>query len=193
MVIVSLLLFLSISIAIKFSSRFFRSINNLIIASSNIGKGDLNMKVPEIKADKDIEILNKNFNLMIDQLKTQQEKLIIDERHEAWESLARKLAHEIKNPLTPIQLTIDRLKNKYSERIEDKDKDDFSKSLKIIGKQIKQIENLVNEFSDFARMPKPILKDNNFISIIKDNINLLQEDYVSWRSVNINFSEKTLQ
>ena len=65
-----------------------------------------------------MEILNKNFNLMIDQLKTQQEKLIINERHEAWESLARKLAHEIKNPLTPIQLTIDRLKSKYSEKLE---------------------------------------------------------------------------
>ena len=83
----------------------------------NIGKGNLEIKVPEIKTDKDMEILNKNFNLMIDQLKTQQEKLIINERHEAWESLARKLAHEIKNPLTPIQLTIDRLKTKYSEMI----------------------------------------------------------------------------
>ena len=105
LVIVSLLLFLSISIAIKFSSRFFRSINNLIIASSNIGKGNLNIKVPEIKADKDMEVLNKNFNSMISQLKLQQEKLIINERHEAWENLARKLAHEIKNPLTPIQFT----------------------------------------------------------------------------------------
>ena len=113
LVVVSLLLFLSITIAIRFSSRFFRSINNLIVASSNIGKGLLNIRVPEIKADKDMEILNKSFNLMIDQLKTQQNKLIINERHEAWESLARKLAHEIKNPLTPIQLTIDRLKNKY--------------------------------------------------------------------------------
>jgi len=175
LVIVSLLLFLSISIAIKFSSRFFRSINNLIIASSNISKGNLNIKVPEIKADKDMEILNKNFNLMIDQLKSQQEKLIINERHEAWESLARKLAHEIKNPLTPIQLTIDRLKSKYSERIEDHQKEDFTKSLKIIGKQIKQIEKLVNEFSDFARMPKPILKDNNLVPLIKDNINLIEE------------------
>ena len=45
-----------------------------------------------------MEVLNKNFNLMIDQLKFQQEKLIVNERHEAWESLARKLAHEIKNP-----------------------------------------------------------------------------------------------
>jgi two-component system nitrogen regulation sensor histidine kinase NtrY len=175
LVIVSLLLFLSISIAIRFSSRFFRSINNLIIASSNIGKGNLDIKVPEIKTDKDMEVLNKNFNLMIDKLKSQQEKLIIKERHEAWENLARKLAHEIKNPLTPIQLTIDRLKSKYSNKIEDHEKDDFSKSLLIIGKQIKQIENLVNEFSDFARMPKPILKDNNLVSLIKDNIKLINE------------------
>ena len=175
LVIVSLLLFLSISIAIRFSSRFFRSINNLIIASSNIGKGNLNSKVPEIKTDKDMEILNKNFNLMTDQLRTQQEKLIINERHEAWENLARKLAHEIKNPLTPIQLTIDQLKNKYSNKIESHQKEEFTKSLKIIGKQIKQIENLVNEFSDFARMPKPILKDNNLVPLINENINLISQ------------------
>ena len=175
LVIVTLLLFLSISIAIRFSSRFFRSINNLIVASSDIGKGNLKVKVPEIKADKDIELLNRNFNLMISQLKTQQEKLIINEKHEAWESLARKLAHEIKNPLTPIQLTIDRLKNLYSNKLETIEKDDFSKSLKIIGKQIKQIEKLVNEFSDFARMPKPVLKDNNIFILINDNINLLKE------------------
>ena len=175
LVVVSLLLFLSIMIAIKFSSRFFRSINNLIIASSNIAKGNLDMKVPEIIADKDMELLNKNFNSMIDQLKTQQEKLITSERHEAWENLARKLAHEIKNPLTPIQLTVDRLKTKYSEKIETNQKEEFIKSLKIIGKQIKQIENLVNEFSDFARMPKPILKDNNLVIIVNENINLLKE------------------
>ena len=175
LVVVSLLLFLSITIAIRFSSRFFRSINNLIIASSSIGKGNLDIKVPEIKADKDMELLNKNFNSMINQLKVQQEKLITNERHEAWESLARKLAHEIKNPLTPIQLTVDRLKTRYSEKLESNEKKDFEKSLKIIGKQIKQIENLVNEFSDFARMPKPILKENDLVITIKDNINLLAE------------------
>ena len=68
-IVVTLLLFISISIAIKFSSRFFRSINNLINASTAIGDGDLNTKVPEIKTDKDLEILNKNFNLMIKRLK----------------------------------------------------------------------------------------------------------------------------
>ena len=191
LVIVSLLLFLSISIAIRFSSRFFRSINNLIIASSNIGKGNLNSKVPEIKSDKDMEILNKNFNLMTDQLRAQQEKLIINERHEAWESLARKLAHEIKNPLTPIQLTIDRLKTKYSNKIEIEQKEDFTKSLKIIAKQIKQIENLVNEFSDFARMPKPILKDNNLVTLVNDNINLIKELDANI-SINFNTNNKEI-
>ena len=175
LVIVSLLLFLSISIAIRFSSRFFRSINNLIIASANIGKGNLEIKVPEIKADKDIEVLNKNFNLMIDQLKSQQEKLLINERHEAWGNIARKLAHEIKNPLTPIQLTIDRLKNKYSEKINKEEKNIFKEYLDTINKQINIIENLVNQFSDFARMPKPILKDNDLVKIITENIKLLRE------------------
>jgi two-component system nitrogen regulation sensor histidine kinase NtrY len=174
-IVVSLLLFISISIAIRFSSRFFRSINNLILASTSIGEGNLNIKVPEVKTDKDLEILNKNFNQMINRLKDQQEKLIINERHEAWGSLARKLAHEIKNPLTPIQLTIDRLKNKYSSDFDEKNKENFQENLKIINNQIKQIEKLVNEFSDFARMPKPTFQKNDLIILIKDNIKLLQE------------------
>ena len=174
-IIVSLLLFISISIAIRFSSRFFRSINNLILASTSIGQGNLEIKVPEVKTDKDLEILNKNFNQMIERLKDQQDKLIINERHEAWGSLARKLAHEIKNPLTPIQLTIDRLKNKYSLELDEKNKENFSENLKIINNQIKQIEKLVNEFSDFARMPKPILQKNDLILLIEENIKLLQE------------------
>ncbi|WP_440919638.1 ATP-binding protein [Candidatus Pelagibacter sp.] len=174
-IVVSVLLFVSISIAIRFSSRFFRSINNLINASVSIGEGKFDTKVPEVKTDKDLEILNKNFNLMIDRLRNQQEKLIINERHEAWSNLARKLAHEIKNPLTPIQLTIDRMKSKYSNQVNEEDKKNFDENLKIINNQIKQIGNLVNEFSDFARMPKPILKENNLIQIIQENIKLLSE------------------
>ena len=183
LIVVTLLLFISITIAIRFSSRFFRSINNLILASTAIGKGDLNIKVPETKTDKDLEKLNKNFNSMILRLKDQQEKLIINERHEAWGSLARKLAHEIKNPLTPIQLSIDRLKEKYTNQIDSNEKINFEENLKIINNQIIQIGNLLNEFSDFARMPKPIFKKNNLIEIIKDNIKLLSEIDLS---ININ-------
>ena len=173
-IVVSLLLFLSITIAIRFSSRFFVSINNLISASDDIGQGKLDVKVPEVKTDKELEILIKNFNSMIDRLKTQQDKLLLSERHEAWENVARKLAHEIKNPLTPIQLTIDQLKNKYIDKLPDTDKSKYDDYLKTIYKQIKQIENLVNEFSDFARMPKPILKKNNIFDLINSNISILK-------------------
>jgi two-component system nitrogen regulation sensor histidine kinase NtrY len=175
LIVVTLLMFISITIAIRFSSRFFRSINNLIFASNAIGEGDLSAKVPEIKTDKDLETLNKNFNSMINRLKDQQEKLIINERHEAWGNLARKLAHEIRNPLTPIQLTIDRLQSKYSDQISSNDQDNYKENLNIIKNQIKQIGNLVSEFSDFARMPKPVLKDNDLISLMNENIKLLKK------------------
>ena len=112
---------------------------------------------------------------MTERLKNQQEKLLINERHEAWSNLARKLAHEIKNPLTPIQLIIDRMKAKYSGYINDEERKNFDENLKIINNQIKQIGNLVNEFSDFARMPKPIFKENDLVKIIKENIKLLSE------------------
>ena len=187
-IIVTLLLFLSISIAIRFSSRFFLSINNLISASTNIGKGNLNSKVPEIKTDKELEVLNKNFNQMIDRLKYQQNKLLASERHEAWESVARKIAHEIKNPLTPIQLIIDSLRKKYSELFDEKNKESFLEKIKTINKQIKLIEKLVNEFSDFARMPKPIFKKNELNKIIKDSINLMKTND---KDIDFNFvSEK---
>jgi len=199
--LVTLLLFLSITIAIRFSSRFFISINNLISASEKIGKGNLDAKVPELKADREMELLNKNFNLMIDRLKSQQEKLLTSERHEAWENVARKLAHEIKNPLTPIQLTVDNIESKYLKNIELENKDKFKNNLQTIQKQIKQIENLVNEFSDFARMPKPLLKKNNLNKVINENITLINKidsninikliNHLS-KEININFDLEQL-
>jgi len=189
------LLFLSITIAIRFSSRFFVSINNLISASKEIGQGNLNTKVPEIVADKEIELLTKNFNSMINQLKLQQEKLLISERHEAWEHVARKLAHEIKNPLTPIQLIIDNLKSKYEKYIDSSEKEKYGKNLNTILSQIKQIENLVNEFSDFARMPKPLFRNNNLVNLINSNIELLKKtdetinmNLIFSKNVDLNFN-----
>tara|TARA_A100000164_G_C21912601_1_gene776452 strand:- start:486 stop:2270 length:1785 start_codon:yes stop_codon:yes gene_type:complete len=189
MIVVTLLLFLSISVAIRFSSRFFVSINNLISASNNIGKGNLNSKVPEISTDRELEKLNRNFNLMIDRLKTQQNKLLANERHEAWEHVARKIAHEIKNPLTPIQLIIDSLRNKYNDLLDEKNKISFNEKVRTINKQVKLIEKLVNEFSDFARMPKPIFKKTNLKKIINDCLKLMKINDDSIK-INLNCSNK---
>ncbi len=170
--IVSLLLFLSVTISINFASRLTRPIINLIGASEKISSGDLNAKVPKIDTDREFEKLNKNFNLMIDKLKKQQDKLLLTERHQAWENVARKLAHEIKNPLTPIQLSIELIREKYLKNNKDEN-NNLSNYLNTISKQIKDIDHLVNEFSDFARMPKPILKKININKTINRAINLL--------------------
>ena len=169
LLVVTLFLFLSIIISISFASRLTEPIINLIGASEKISSGDLNAKVPKIETDDEFKKLNENFNSMIDKLKKQQEKLLMSERHMAWESVARKLAHEIKNPLTPIQLSIDRIREKYLTKAND---NNISSYLNTITKQIKDIELLVNEFSDFARMPKPIFKKINLNNLIFRSINL---------------------
>ena len=186
-IVVTLLLFLSTSIAITFASRLTKPIVNLIGASKAISKGALDIKVPNIESDDEFKLLNKNFNSMIDRLKKQQDKLLATERHEAWESVARKLAHEIKNPLTPIQLSIDRLREKYSSKI-NSGSEDFKKYLETINRQIKDIENLVNEFSNFARMPRPVFKDINIFDLINSSVDFIKIS--SNNKININVVNK---
>ena len=180
-IVVTLLLFLSTVIAISFAGRLTKPIINLITASENISKGKLDVKVPDVDTDEEFKMLNKNFNNMIKKLKKQQDKLLIAERYLAWETVARKLAHEIKNPLTPIQLSIDRLNEKYSNQIL-KDKESFKNYLKTISRQIKDIENLTNEFSSFARMPSPVMKKVDIFQIAKravDFVNMSTKNKIS--------------
>ena len=172
-IVVTLLLFLSTSIAITFASRLTKPIINLIGASDSISKGALDVKVPEVETDEEFKQLNRNFNQMIERLKEQQDKLLITERYEAWESVARKLAHEIKNPLTPIQLSIDSLREKYKDKLKD-ESIDFNKYLETINRQIKDIEKLVNEFSNFARMPRPILKKIDIVDLLKKSLDFIK-------------------
>ena len=172
-IVVTLLLFLSTSIAITFASRLTKPIVNLIGASDSISKGALDVKVPELDTDEEFQQLNRNFNSMIERLKEQQNKLLINERYEAWESVARKLAHEIKNPLTPIQLSIDSLREKYKKKLNNQSQE-FERYLETINRQIKDIEKLVNEFSNFARMPSPVFKKLDISKLISRSLELIR-------------------
>ena len=113
---------------------------------------------------------------------------MITERYEAWETVARKLAHEIKNPLTPIQLSIDSLREKYKKQIST-DSNEFEKYLQTINRQIKDIEKLVNEFSNFARMPRPILKKINVVNVIKKSLEFIK--MASNNTINLHIKEKS--
>ena len=172
-IVVTLLLFLSTAIAITFASRLTKPIINLIKASDSISKGALDVKVPNLDTDDEFKQLNQNFNSMIERLKEQQDKLLATERYEAWETVARKLAHEIKNPLTPIQLSIDSLREKYKEKLNN-ESFEFEKYLETINRQVKDIEKLVNEFSNFARMPRPLLKKIDIVKIINKSLDFIK-------------------
>ena len=188
-IVVTLLLFLSTSIAITFASRMTKPIVNLIGASDSISKGALDVKVPELETDEEFKQLNKNFNLMIERLKEQQNRLLITERYEAWETVARKLAHEIKNPLTPIQLSIDSLREKYKNKLNNQSQE-FEKYLETINRQIQDIEKLVNEFSNFARMPRPILKRINISNLTKKSLDFIKMS--SKNSINLKVNTEDL-
>jgi two-component system nitrogen regulation sensor histidine kinase NtrY len=181
-IVVTLLLFLSTSIAITFAARLTKPIINLIGASDSISRGALDVKVPEVETDEEFKQLNQNFNQMIERLKEQQNKLLITERYEAWESVARKLAHEIKNPLTPIQLSIDSLREKYKTKL-NTDSKEFERYLETINRQIKDIEKLVNEFSNFARMPRPIFKKIDIKNVLDKSLDFIK--LTSKNSINL--------
>lgn len=98
---------------------------------------------------------------------------MLDQRQAAWSDVARRIAHEIKNPLTPIQLAAERLKRRYARQLED-DQDIFVQLTDTIVRQVGDLRNMVDEFSSFARLPKPVFREENFVDLVRQAI-FLQE------------------
>jgi two-component system nitrogen regulation sensor histidine kinase NtrY len=165
-----LLLMLSALFGINMASKTTRPLNNLFKAAKNISEDDYDVTLPKEK-NKDFNNLNQIFNSMVNQIKKQKQKNILSGRYEAWQVIARKLAHEIRNPLTPIQLSLDRLKNKFEND------ENSTKHFSIINNQIFEISKLVNNFSDFARMPKPVIKKNNIKDILVKSFDVYKLNY----------------
>ncbi|MGN6551278.1 MAG: ATP-binding protein [Pararhizobium sp.] len=96
--------------------------------------------------------------------------LVIAQRSTAWADVARRIAHEIKNPLTPIQLSAERIKRRYGRQIADDDRAVFDQCTDTIVRQVEDIGRMVDEFSAFARMPKPTKEHIDLRDILKDTI-----------------------
>ena len=170
-VIVSSLILLSAIYAINIANKISKPIVKLIFAAKEVSTGNLDVKLKDEKEDEDFKKLYQTFNIMTEEIQAQKNKIALSERYQAWEMVAKKLAHEIKNPLTPITLSLERIKDRYSKQI-NIDKADFENYLSIISRQVEDIGKLANEFSDFARMPNSIKKSNNLKKLLQDTINL---------------------
>jgi two-component system nitrogen regulation sensor histidine kinase NtrY len=96
--------------------------------------------------------------------------LVIAQRSTAWADVARRIAHEIKNPLTPIQLSAERLKRRYGKQIEESDRAVFDQCTDTIVRQVGDIGRMVDEFSAFARMPKPAKEEADLRDILRDAV-----------------------
>lgn len=96
--------------------------------------------------------------------------LVIAQRSTAWADVARRIAHEIKNPLTPIQLSAERLKRRYGKQIAEDDRAVFDQCTDTIVRQVGDIGRMVDEFSSFARMPKPAKEETDLRDILRDAV-----------------------
>jgi len=186
-VIVSSLIMLSSVYAINIANKISKPIIKLIFAAKEVSAGNLDIKLKDEKEDDDFKKLYQTFNIMTQEIQAQKNKIALTERYQAWEMVAKKLAHEIKNPLTPITLSLERIKDRYLKQI-NVDKADFENYLNIISRQVEDIGKLANEFSDFARMPNPIKKSNNLKKLIEDSINLYK---LSEKQINFNLDYKS--
>ncbi|MBW9117468.1 PAS domain-containing sensor histidine kinase [Rhizobium cauense] len=96
--------------------------------------------------------------------------LVIAQRSTAWGDVARRIAHEIKNPLTPIQLSAERIQRRYGKQINQDDRSVFDQCTETIIRQVGDIGRMVDEFSSFARMPKPIKEPSDLRKILHDAV-----------------------
>ncbi|MGD9074403.1 MAG: ATP-binding protein [Desulfobacteraceae bacterium] len=110
------------------------------------------------------------------------------QRMAAWREVARRIAHEVKNPLTPIQLSAQRLKKRYGDKVARDDGQVFEECTNLIINQVEELKRLVNEFSSFARMPASNPTPNNINKIIKESIGLYKE---AQANVKIAFSDSS--
>ena len=166
--IILILIFISTLIGLRFAKRIVEPIANVIDATDSIKKGTFDISLPKTNEFIELNRLTDSFNAMSLELSVQRNLLASSEKHAAWSEIAKTIAHEIKNPLTPIQLSNDRIRKRLeSSGITDPTLTDC---LNIISRQVNDIGKLINNFSDFARMPKPIFKSNNLRLIVKDCI-----------------------
>jgi two-component system nitrogen regulation sensor histidine kinase NtrY len=100
-------------------------------------------------------------------------ELVSAQRASAWADVARRIAHEIKNPLTPIQLSAERIRRKYGKVLEH-DREVFDKCTETIIRQVGDVSRMVDEFSSFARMPKPQLANEDLRTAVRDSVTLFQ-------------------
>ncbi|TGK04244.1 HAMP domain-containing protein [Leptospira langatensis] len=173
----SLLVIVTFLLSIFFSLLFARKISRPIIdlanATQKVSLGDTDINLP-LREGGEIGALVESFNQMVKDLKSKNEELMHTQRIAAWKEVAQRMAHEIKNPLTPIQLSAERIRRKLNSNVPMEFQEIVTKGTETIVGQVKILEHLVNEFSEFARMPTPRLINQHLEPLVMESSKLFE-------------------
>ncbi|MES1179394.1 MAG: ATP-binding protein [Myxococcales bacterium] len=143
-----------------------RRIGELARATRLVGEGDLNIRVPESGGD-EIADLARAFNRMLGEVESSRSRIEYLQRISAWQEMARRLAHEIKNPLTPISLAVQEIHRRYVGSDPDYQRL-VDTTLEVVEDEVGTLRRLVSEFSDFARLPQASLERADLAEFLRE-------------------------
>nr|MBA2322164.1 HAMP domain-containing protein [Deltaproteobacteria bacterium] len=159
-------------IGLLVARRTARDLDLLVEGSLAASRGDLDHRVP-VRSKDEVGAVAAAFNFMMEDLRTSKERLVIAERIAAWQEIARRLAHEIKNPLTPIQMAMDTLRKTWKKQ-HPQFAEILEESTSTVLEEADRLKHIVTEFSDFARMPKPNFGRLDLNDVIRSSLKLYQ-------------------
>lgn len=166
-----LILFAAIWTGFYVAKRLTVPVEELLRGTEEVARGNLNFKLTSAGRD-ELARLVDSFNTMVRDLRQNKVEIQKIERMSAWREVARRIAHEIKNPLTPIQLSVERLRRRYLGKLVDDGT--FDQSTQIILKEVDALKSLVSEFTTFARLPEIVQSPEDINSIIIESTNLFR-------------------
>lgn len=165
-------LLLTILLGFLVARSMTRNLNALVVGAQAAARGDLDHQV-ETSSDDEIGEVGEALNTMMVDLKESKERLMMAERVAAWQEIARRLAHEIKNPLTPIQMSMETLRKAFAKKHPSFD-EVFEESTATVLEEAARLRRIVSEFSEFARMPKPNKRTVAINDLIRSQLALYQ-------------------
>ena len=157
------------------ATRITHPVKDLADAAARIGGGDWDVRVEPASSD-EIGRLAEAFNRMAHELVTQRERLVQSERVAAWRELARRLAHELKNPLFPLQITVENLL-RAREAGPGQFEEVFRESTSTLLAEIANLKTIISRFSDFSRMPAPQLQAVDLNELVRSVVQLFQGQF----------------
>ena len=174
-----IMLVVAIVLAYFISRYVTRSIETIRLKIGQAGLLKKNEKIYLSNATKEIDSLVNSYNKMIDDLEDSAERLAKTEREQAWQEMAKQVAHEIKNPLTPMRLTVQSFQKNSGTKKGDDQKDKLNDFCDTLIEQIDTMSNVATSFSDFATLPKTQLEKTDIVEATKKVVEIFEQNNIS--------------